>query len=42
MNNPQVVIIGAGLDSRALRLEWPNNTTVFEVDFSRSFGMEKI
>jgi methyltransferase (TIGR00027 family) len=31
----QAVIVAAGLDSRAYRLEWPNGTTVFEVDLSR-------
>jgi methyltransferase (TIGR00027 family) len=29
---PQAVIVAAGLDSRAYRLEWPDGTTVFEVD----------
>jgi methyltransferase (TIGR00027 family) len=28
----QAVILAAGLDSRAYRLEWPTETTVFEVD----------
>jgi methyltransferase (TIGR00027 family) len=28
----QVVILGAGLDARAFRLEWPAGTTVFELD----------
>ncbi len=28
----QVVILAAGLDSRAYRLEWPARTTVFEID----------
>jgi methyltransferase (TIGR00027 family) len=28
----QVVILAAGLDSRAFRLEWPPGTTVYEVD----------
>lgn len=28
----QVVILGAGLDTRALRLDWPAPVTVFEVD----------
>jgi methyltransferase (TIGR00027 family) len=28
----QAVIIAAGLDSRAYRLNWPSDTTVFEVD----------
>jgi methyltransferase (TIGR00027 family) len=29
---PQVVLLGAGLDTRAQRLTWPVGTTVFEVD----------
>ncbi|MDC8972565.1 class I SAM-dependent methyltransferase [Mycobacterium marinum] len=28
----QAVIVAAGLDSRAYRLEWPSGTTVFEID----------
>jgi methyltransferase (TIGR00027 family) len=28
----QVVILAAGLDSRAYRLNWPSGTTIFEVD----------
>lgn len=28
----QAVIVAAGLDSRAFRLDWPSGTTVFEVD----------
>jgi methyltransferase (TIGR00027 family) len=28
----QVVILAAGLDSRAFRLDWPTGTTVFEID----------
>jgi methyltransferase (TIGR00027 family) len=28
----QVVILAAGMDARALRLEWPDGVTVFEVD----------
>ncbi|MGH3968234.1 MAG: class I SAM-dependent methyltransferase [Mycobacterium sp.] len=28
----QAVIVAAGLDSRAFRLDWPGGTTVFEVD----------
>ena len=28
----QVVILAAGLDSRAYRLSWPSGTTIFEVD----------
>ncbi|TQF66486.1 class I SAM-dependent methyltransferase [Rhodococcus spelaei] len=29
---PQAVIVAAGLDARAYRLDWPAGTTVFEVD----------
>jgi methyltransferase (TIGR00027 family) len=28
----QVVILAAGLDSRAYRLDWPSGTTVYEID----------
>jgi methyltransferase (TIGR00027 family) len=28
----QVVVVAAGLDSRAFRLQWPDGTTVFELD----------
>ena len=28
----QVVILAAGLDSRAFRLDWPSGTTVYEID----------
>lgn len=31
----QAVIVAAGLDSRAYRLEWPDGTTVFEVDLPK-------
>ena len=31
----QAVIVAAGLDSRAYRLEWPVGTTVFEVDLPK-------
>ena len=31
----QAVIVAAGLDSRAYRLEWPQGTTVFEVDLPK-------
>ncbi|OBF80433.1 SAM-dependent methyltransferase [Mycobacterium sp. 852002-51163_SCH5372311] len=31
----QAVIIAAGLDSRAYRLEWPEATTVFEIDLPK-------
>jgi methyltransferase (TIGR00027 family) len=33
-SRPQVVIIAAGMDSRAYRLAWPAGTTVFELDQS--------
>ncbi|AOS63822.1 class I SAM-dependent methyltransferase [Actinoalloteichus hymeniacidonis] len=32
--NKQVVLLGAGLDSRAFRLEWPSDCTVYELDQS--------
>lgn len=31
----QAVIVAAGLDSRAYRLDWPSGTTVFEVDLPK-------
>ncbi|MGB9304651.1 MAG: class I SAM-dependent methyltransferase [Mycobacterium sp.] len=31
----QAVIIAAGLDSRAYRLQWPSGTTIFEVDLPK-------
>lgn len=31
----QAVIVAAGLDSRAYRLEWPTGTTVFEIDLPK-------
>jgi methyltransferase (TIGR00027 family) len=31
----QAVIVAAGLDSRAYRLEWPDGTTIFEVDLPK-------
>lgn len=31
----QAVIVAAGLDSRAYRLDWPDRTTVFEIDLPR-------
>jgi methyltransferase (TIGR00027 family) len=34
----QVVILAAGLDSRAYRLEWPAGTTVFEIDQPKVLG----
>jgi methyltransferase (TIGR00027 family) len=34
----QVVILAAGLDSRAYRLDWPADTTVFEIDQPKVLG----
>ena len=34
----QVVILAAGLDSRAYRLNWPAGTTVFEIDQPKVLG----
>jgi len=34
----QVVILAAGLDSRAYRLDWPTGTTVFEIDQPKVLG----
>src|SRR6476646_9272653 len=34
----QVVILAAGLDSRAYRLDWPTGTTVFEIDQPEVLG----
>ena len=31
----QAVIVAAGLDSRAYRLEWPHGTSVFEIDLPK-------
>ncbi|MER5966901.1 class I SAM-dependent methyltransferase [Streptomyces sp. NPDC002057] len=31
-NTRQVVLLGAGLDTRAFRLDWPSDLTVFEID----------
>ncbi len=31
----QIVLLAAGLDSRAYRLDWPTGTTVFELDQPR-------
>jgi len=31
----QVVIVAAGLDSRAYRLDWPTGTTVYEIDLPK-------
>jgi methyltransferase (TIGR00027 family) len=34
----QIVILAAGLDSRAYRLDWPAGTTVFEIDQPKVLG----
>jgi methyltransferase (TIGR00027 family) len=36
----QVVILGAGLDTRAFRLDWPERTTVYEVDAPLVLGFK--
>lgn len=33
----QIVLLGASLDTRAFRLNWPNGTTLYEVDQSVLF-----
>ncbi|MUM17133.1 hypothetical protein BI330_12170 [Mycobacterium sp. CBMA 623] len=33
----QIVLVGAGLDTRAYRLSWPSATTVYELDYLRTF-----
>lgn len=35
--NSQIVLLGAGLDTRAFRLPLPAGCTVFEVDFEEAF-----
>jgi len=37
----QAVIVAAGLDSRAYRLEWPIGTTVFEVDLPKVLDFKR-
>ena len=37
----QVVMLAAGLDSRAYRLDWPDNTTVFELDQPRVLDFKR-
>ncbi len=36
----QVVILAAGLDSRAYRLKWPPGTAVYEIDQPKSAGVQ--
>jgi len=28
----QIILVGAGLDTRAFRISWPENTTIYEID----------
>lgn len=37
----QVVLFGAGLDTRALRLDWPEGVTVFELDRGPVLGFKQ-
>lgn len=37
----QIVLLAAGLDSRAYRLEWPSGTTVFELDQPRVLDFKR-
>ncbi|NNH72552.1 SAM-dependent methyltransferase [Nocardia uniformis] len=37
----QIVLIGAGLDTRAFRMEWPAQTRIFEVDLPETFGFKE-
>ena len=37
----QVVLLAAGLDSRAFRLEWPPNVRVFELDLPEVFSFKE-
>lgn len=38
----QIVILAAGLDARAYRLEWPATTTVFELDLPKVLEFKEI
>ena len=38
---PQVVLLAAGLDTRALRLPWPSEVTVFELDIPEVFAFKE-
>jgi methyltransferase (TIGR00027 family) len=37
----QVVLLGAGLDARAFRLDWPDGTRVFELDTAEMLGFKQ-
>jgi methyltransferase (TIGR00027 family) len=36
----QVVLLGAGMDSRAFRMDWPEDTRLFEVDTAEPLGFK--
>jgi methyltransferase (TIGR00027 family) len=38
---PQIVLLGAGLDARAFRLDWPDGTTLYEIDLSAVLEFKK-
>lgn len=40
-NARQVVLLGAGLDTRAFRLEWPSGVAVFEIDRAGVLAFKK-
>ncbi|MEY9964595.1 methyltransferase (TIGR00027 family) [Streptacidiphilus sp. MAP12-16] len=37
----QVVLLGAGMDSRAYRLAWPHGTRLFEIDMAEPLGFKQ-
>lgn len=37
----QIVVVAAGLDTRAFRLQWPSDVTVFEVDLPAVFAFKE-
>ncbi|MET7900196.1 class I SAM-dependent methyltransferase [Streptomyces sp. NPDC005336] len=37
----QVVLLGAGMDSRAYRLDWPSGTRLFEIDTAEPLGFKE-
>jgi methyltransferase (TIGR00027 family) len=38
---PQVVLLAAGLDARAFRLDWPEGTHLFEIDLPEVFAFKE-
>lgn len=38
---PQIVLIGAGLDTHAFRLTWPRPVTLFEIDLPQLFAFKE-